>query len=93
MPSPLQPEIQEHLNINDRQFNGLYSARALSGMFMPLATGILISKWGLYAGLFLFVTLAFVGQAMVTLGIYWEIYNVCLIGRVIFGCCDCVTIA
>jgi len=46
-PTTLQKEIQVQLNITDSQFNNFYSAKAVSGMFIPFLTAIMSERIGL----------------------------------------------
>lgn len=68
-------------------------------MILPFFGGFLISKIGDAKSVVLFIIILFLGQSILTIGVYFKNFNMMVVGRFIFGlvgenievcCCVCV---
>jgi len=82
---PLQTPIMEIFGISTTKFNLLYTAYSVPNIIMPLLGGFIIDKSGVRIGLTLFALLIIVGQALITLGAKYLMFNVMLFGTAIMG--------
>eukprot|EP01094_Clydonella_sp_ATCC50884_P024691 TRINITY_DN6262_c0_g1_i1.p1 TRINITY_DN6262_c0_g1~~TRINITY_DN6262_c0_g1_i1.p1 ORF type:complete len:478 (+),score=140.48 TRINITY_DN6262_c0_g1_i1:87-1520(+) len=84
-PSALQDMMQDQLDIDNFQFNLLYSVYSFSNMIMVIFGGYFVDKLGTRPCTVLFVLLIFTGQVLFSLGTTLEYYPLALAGRIIFG--------
>lgn len=90
--SPLQKELEEHLDIDDAEFNLMFSLRAISSMIVPLVLPEVLDKLGIRSVTILFALSCVAGQWVFILGLKHHVYMQCLMSRLIFGISDCMTI-
>ena len=85
-------EIEEQLNINDSQFNLLFSARAITSIVFPFGLPLLLERAGTRVTTLLFVGAAAAGQWLLIYGIDSRNYPVLVLSRLVFGLSDMVPI-
>ena len=90
--SPLQKEIEAHLNIDDSQFNLLFSARAITSIVFPFGLPLFLEKAGTRNTTIMFVGASVAGQYMLIYGIHIKNYPVLILSRLVFGLSDLVPI-
>jgi Na+/melibiose symporter-like transporter len=90
--SPLQQEIEAFMNIDDSQFNLMFSARAISSLVFPFMLPWSMQHLGTRHTMYIIVASASVGQYIFIIGLREKNYVHCLVSRFIFGVSDLVTI-
>lgn len=90
--SPLQPEIEAHMGIDDSEFNLLFSARAITSIVLPFGLPFLIQYAGTQITTMLFVFSAVAGQWMLIYGLESKDYNMLFMSRLVFGLSDLIPI-
>ncbi|CAD8200988.1 unnamed protein product [Paramecium octaurelia] len=84
-PMALQSTIQSEMNLNNVQFNMLYSIYSAPNIILPFFGGILIDKIGVRISILIFSSILILGQTVVVIGGYTLSYGTMLAGRCIFG--------
>lgn len=84
-PMALQSTMQKDMNLNNLEFNMLYSVYSLPNMVLPFFGGIMIDKLGVRFSILTFSTVIIVGQLVVVISGYLYDYYGMLVGRSIFG--------
>ncbi|CAD8147772.1 unnamed protein product [Paramecium pentaurelia] len=84
-PMALQSTIQTEMNLNNVQFNMLYSIYSAPNIILPFFGGILIDKIGVRVSILIFSSILILGQSIVVIGGYSLSYGTMLAGRCIFG--------
>ncbi|CAD8096870.1 unnamed protein product [Paramecium sonneborni] len=84
-PMALQSTIQTEMNLNNVQFNMLYSIYSAPNIILPFFGGILIDKIGVRVSILIFSSILILGQSIVVIGGYTLSYGTMLAGRCIFG--------
>ena len=90
--SPLQPEMEAHLGIDDSQFNLLFSARAMTSIVFPFGLPLLLERAGTRVTTIIFVGASAAGQWLLIYGIDSKNYYVLVMSRLVFGLSDLVPI-
>lgn len=90
--SPLQRELEAYLQINDSQFNLLFSFRGISSMVLPFLMPALLENMGTQYTCLLMALSCYLGQYIFILGLQTKNYNYCLLSRLVFGVSDSQTI-
>lgn len=80
------------MNIDDAQFNLMFSARAMSSLVFPFMLPWSIQKLGTRYTMYIIVACATLGQYIFIMGLREKNYFHCLVSRVVFGVSDLVTI-
>lgn len=73
---------------NDTQFNLIYSVYSLPNTVVPFVGGYIIDRLGIRVGNFVFVSIIFVGQAIVFVGSLIPNFVTLLVGRAIYSLGD-----
>ena len=90
--SPLQQEIENYMQIDDSQFNLMFSMRAISSLVFPFMLPWSIQRLGTRYTMYIIVVSAVLGQYIFILGLRSRNYMHCLFSRFVFGISDLVTI-
>eukprot|EP00347_Sterkiella_histriomuscorum_P019370 403341886 len=90
--APLQREIQSEMEIKDTQFNLLFSVRSVFTLFLPFFLGQIVDRFGIKKCLLTLCGFCALGQMLFAIGLSAHNYNYLLIGRLIFGISDLVTV-
>ena len=87
LPSGLQLDIINVMNINAKQYNLLFSVFTWPDLVLSVFGGILIDRViGMRIGILLLVLFALSGEAIFALGMFLNNFTVALLGRVVLGC-------
>ena len=84
-PAALKGPLQQELKLDDFQFNLLYSVYSFPNIVLPFFGGYLVDRFGTNVTLFSFLLIICVGQTVFAVGVSTKNYEMCLIGRSIFG--------
>jgi len=84
-PQPLETAIKDDLDIEDPEYQELYTFLAVPNIFLPIFAGMLVDRLGVRPSLLVFGTLVFLGQGVLAYGGYLKDYTVMLVGRVIYS--------
>jgi hypothetical protein len=89
IPGALTTQLQHHLNLpyNEWQvkMNSFYTAYSAPNLVMPLVGGLLIDSLGSTRMLLSFALVTVFGQLLFTLGTFYKLYWLMVLGRCIFG--------
>jgi MFS family permease len=85
IPMTIEAEIEESLEIDELEFNMLYSIFSLPNIILPIFGGILIDKLGVGLSLMIFSIIDLLGEAVVMFGAFKSNYTLMMIGRLILG--------
>ncbi len=89
IPGALTTQLQEYLNLpyNEWQIkmNSFYTAYSAPNLVMPLIGGLLIDSLGSTRMLLTFALVMVSGQVLFTLGTWFKLYLLMVVGRSIFG--------
>lgn len=80
------------MGIIDSDFNLMICIRNLPSLFVPFILANAIQKYGMKKSLITLSLLCCLGQLLITLGLTYLNYNLCFLGRLIFGFSDSVTV-
>jgi hypothetical protein len=80
------------LEIDDAQFNLLFSFRAMISMFIPFLVPVFLDRYGLQYTSLTISGCCMLGQWMFIEGLKNKNYTQCLLSRLIFGVSDSMTI-
>ena len=87
LPSGLQLDIINVMNINAKQYNLLFSVFTWPDLVLSVFGGILIDRViGMRIGILLLVLFALSGQTIFALGMFLNNFTVALLGRIVLGC-------
>lgn len=84
-PMAMQDSIQQKLDLDQVQFNLLYSVYSFPNIIFPFFGGVLIDKIGVRVAIFIFSSILIVGQIIFMIGGYSQSFGILLFGRVVFG--------
>lgn len=84
-PQALQSTIEEQLQINQAQFNRLYTIIAIPNIFFAIFIGIIIDHFGIRTSYIIFSIGLPVFQIIVAAGAQFRSYSLMLAGRFLFG--------
>ncbi len=84
-PAALQGSLQKELNLDDFNYNLLYSVYSAPNVILPFFGGLLVNKLSANICIILFLGFLLVGQALFALGASLKSFPLMLVGRVVFG--------
>lgn len=84
-PGAMLHEIENYLNIDNTQYNLLYSVYSFPNTVLPFFGGFLVDRMGTNISMFVFLSLICAGQAIFWLGATVKNFTLCIIGRMVFG--------
>ena len=90
--SPLQLEIEEYMQIDDTQFNLMFSVRSIASIIFPFILPKFLEKVGVKYTCLCIVTSCLIGQVLFMVGLEQRNYYFLLLSRFIFGISDSMTI-
>ena len=73
------------MKVGPDRYGWLYSAYSLPNLVMPFLSGYIIDKVGIRITLIFLAIIQIIGQGTITIGAYYENFNIMLLGRAIFG--------
>lgn len=85
LPQALQTQIQDTLEVNETQFNLLYSLYSIPNIFLPFVGGFILDYFGINVGLVLYTSVTITGQTLYTIGSYSHSFFLLVLGRIILG--------
>ena len=77
--------VKTELDLSSFQYESFYASYAWTNAFMVIIAGIIVDKLGNHLALALFSFNCLLGSSMFALGATLNMYNLMLVGRIIFG--------
>jgi MFS family permease len=85
LPGITSADLKRELHLNNAQLGALFSVYALPNAFMPLFSGALFTRVGVWRGVLAISGLITLGIAVVAAGIAAKSYGLLLLGRALYG--------
>ena len=87
LPTGLQKTLLNVIDIDAKQYNLLFSISTWPDVVLSVFGGLLVDRViGIRVGVLLVAAIGVVGEAIFTIGGFFNSYAVILVGRVVFGC-------
>lgn len=86
-PAGIQSTMIKVMDLDNTQYDIFFTAYTWPDIAMSIIGTILIDKYfGIRKGIVIFTAIVFIGQTVISIGAYTNIYHVMLIGRLFIGC-------
>jgi len=83
LPVTIETQIETYFNVDDADYNFIFTIGGTPSLFMPLVGGFLMDYFGTRKILFLSLSLVLLGQCVMTLGCYLQQFWMLVLGNVI----------
>jgi len=85
LPITVETQIENYFNVDDANYNFIFTIGDSPSLFMPLVGGFLLDYFGTRTILFISLTAVLLGQCVMTLGCYLHEYWLLVLGNFIVG--------